>query len=269
MLFFSIFYIYYFHILKQELNEMESDFYESAIFHIDREEKSHSSMPSRHYHNMNEIHKLVNSSGATFERIILEFKKEFIDDIFPNQTLVDLFSSFGKGQPMVKLSGQEQTFIEKHFDTMIREYTQRPPGYEFYLKTLLFELLLFIYRKQDSNFSPASKEVNLVHKKIFEIVDYINLHYNEQQTIQQISKRFYISPSYFCKTFRENTGFTFTEYLNNVRIKEGCTLLTHGNDKVATIAQKVGFESLTHFGRMFKEITGMSPLKYRQNYRVN
>ncbi|GGH09183.1 AraC family transcriptional regulator [Paenibacillus segetis] len=280
--------------------EMESDFYEAALFHIDRERKLYSSMPSRHYHNgyeifylvsgdtcyfvddkayqvvggvlmiinMNEIHKLVNSSGETFERITLEFKSEFIEGIFPDNSSIDIFSSFTKGLPMIKLSGQEQGAIEKRFDTMIHEYTQQPPGYESYLKMLLFELLLFIYRKMESNPRPALNEANLVHKKIFEIVDYLNRHYDEQHTIGQISKNFYISPSYFCKTFRENTGFTFTEYLNNVRIKEARNLLTHGTDKISTIAESVGFESLTHFGRIFKEITGMSPLKYRQNYKV-
>jgi len=284
----------------KELSKLESDFYEAALFHIDREKKLHSSMPSTHYHNgyeifylvsgdtcyfiddkayqvvggmlliinMNDIHKLVNSSGKTFERITLEFKKEFIDCIFPNNQSIDLLSSFAKGLPMIKLSGQEQIFIEQRFDIMINEYTQKPPGYEFYLKTLLFELLLFIYRKKDSNSRPAFTEANLINKKIFEIVDYLNLHFDEQHTIQQISKKFYISPSYFCKTFRENTGFTFTEYLNNVRIKEARVLLTQRVDKVAAIAEQVGFESLTHFGRIFKEITGLSPLKYRQMFKI-
>ncbi|MDQ0091534.1 AraC-like DNA-binding protein [Paenibacillus anaericanus] len=279
---------------------MESDFYEAALFHIDRERKRHSSMPSRHYHNgyeifylvsgdicyfiddkayqvvggvlviinMNVIHKLVNSSGDSFERITLEFKKEFLEGIFPDNQFIDVLSSFAKGLPLINLSGQDQGFIEKRFDKMIHEYSQKPPGYEFYLKMLLFELLLFIYRKMDSIPDPPLSEVNLVHKKIFEIVDYLNRHYDEQHTIQQISQKFYISPSYFCKTFKENTGFTFTEYLNNVRIKEACTLLTRGNVKVAAIAESVGFESLTHFGRIFKEITGMAPLKYRKNYKV-
>ncbi|GGD95944.1 helix-turn-helix domain-containing protein [Paenibacillus nasutitermitis] len=279
---------------------MESDFYEAARFHIDREKKYQSSMPSRHYHNgyeifylisgdicyfiddkayqvvggvllminMNEIHKLVNSSGGTFERITLEFKKEFIDAIFPDNDSFDVLSTFTLGQPMIRLSGYEQSFIENQFSKMIHEFTKKPTGYEYYLKTLLFELLLFLRRKMESMPDVAQAETNLVNKKVFEIVDYLNRHYDRQHTIHAISSQFYISPSYFCKTFRENTGFTFTEYLNNVRIKEARALLTGGSDKVAHIAERVGFESLTHFGRIFKEITGLSPLKYRRYYKA-
>ncbi|MFU1793635.1 AraC family transcriptional regulator [Paenibacillus azoreducens] len=275
---------------------METDFYEASMFYIDRERKLQSSMPAHHYHdgyeifylvsgdicyfidgkayqavsgalfiiNMNEIHKLVNSSGATFERVTLEFKKEFLEDLFAGGLPVDVMSGFRQGRPFIKLSALEQSFAERLFEQMIHEFVNRPEGYEPNLKTLLFQLLLFIHRKMGA--APAAEQtvVNSIHKKTFEIVDYINRHYDQKLTIEQISRRFYISPSYFCKTFRKSTGFTFTEYVNNVRIKEAKVQLAKGSDKVAEIAERVGFESLTHFGRIFKEFTGLSPLKYRQ-----
>ncbi|MEC0168226.1 helix-turn-helix domain-containing protein [Paenibacillus graminis] len=52
-----------------------------------------------------------------------------------------------------------------------------------------------------------------------------------------------------------------------VRIKEARTLLVGTGLKVSQIAEKIGFDNMTHFGRVFKEITGLSPLKYRQTYR--
>ncbi|MWV46785.1 AraC family transcriptional regulator [Paenibacillus sp. HJL G12] len=279
---------------------METNFYEASTFYIDRERKFQSSMPAHHYHNgyeifylvsgdicyfiddkayqavsgalliidMNEIHKLVNSSGASFERVTLEFKKDFLDDLFPCGLTVDVMSSFSRGRPFVKLSGQEMSFVERLLDQMIHEFTKMPEGYEPNLKTLLFQLLLFIHRKMSASPAADQTAVNSIHKKTFEIVDYVNRHYDEKLTIEQISSRFYISPSHFCKTFRKSTGFTFTEYLNNVRIKEAKVLLTGGSDKVANIADTVGFESLTHFGRIFKEFTGLSPLKYRQQYKT-
>lgn len=273
------------------------EFYEASRFYIDRERKKRSSMPSRHYHNgyeifylvsgdicyfigdrayqavsgslfvidMNEIHKLVNAGGASFERVTLEFKKEFLDDLFARGMPVDVMSGFSRGLPFIKLSVQERGLVERLFDHMIREFTEKPEGYESCLKTLLYQLLLLIRRKTNA----ASAEQPLVHSvrnKTFEIVDYINRHYQEKLTIADIAQRYGISPSYFCKTFRQSTGYTFTEYVNHVRIKEAKGLLAAGNDKVAAVAGQVGFESLTHFGRVFKEVTGMSPLKYRRQY---
>ncbi|MFC5701884.1 helix-turn-helix domain-containing protein [Cohnella faecalis] len=281
---------------------METNFYEAQNFDISREKKYQSSMPTQHYHNgfeifylvagdvcyfindkayqvvggvmllidVDEIHKLVNFSGDTFERITLVFKREFIEGIFPGNHSFDVLSCFLKDRHMLTFSGYEQSFIEKLFDKMISEFTKQPPGYEFYLKTLLFELLIFIYRHLESSQTKAySEENNIVNRKIFDIVDFLNRNYDKQHTIRDISSRFFISPSYFCKSFRDSTGFTFTEYLNNVRIKEARVLLTQTGMKVADVAEKVGFENLTHFGRVFKEITGLSPLKYRQANRVN
>lgn len=278
---------------------MESSFYEAAKFDISRERKTDTSMPSRHYHNgyeifylvsgdisyfiedksyqvvggalliinVNEIHKLVNSSRESFERITLLFQEEFLEDMFPYNDSFHVLSSFSSGKNFMPLNGQEQSMIEKLFDKMIAEFIKQPPGYEYYLKTLLFELLIFLYRKTSTLPAAEHDGSNPINKKIFEIVDYLNQHYHENQTIQGISSRFFISSSYFCKMFRENTGFTFTEYLNNVRIKEARQLLTGSTLKIADIAEKVGFESMTHFGRIFKDITGHSPLKYRQAYK--
>ncbi|MED5016089.1 helix-turn-helix domain-containing protein [Paenibacillus chibensis] len=275
---------------------MESNFYEASMFYVDKGRKYQSSMPMHHYHDgyeifylvsgdicyfigdqayqavsgalfiigMNEIHKLVNASGATFERITLEFKKEFLEGLFPEGQSFDVMSSFNEGRPFVKLTGQEQGYVERHLEHMIHEFTHMPEGYEACLQTLLFQLLLFILRKMSSAQAPEQTSIGTIHKKTFEIVDYMNRHYAERLTIEGISKRFYISPSHFCKTFRKSTGFTFTEYLNHVRIKEAKALLIGTSDKVADVAERVGFESLTHFGRTFKELTGMPPLKYRR-----
>jgi len=276
---------------------MGTEFYEASLFYIDRERKRQSSMPSRHYHNgyeifylvsgdicyfigdkayqavsgalfiigMNEIHKLVNAGGASFERVTLEFKKEFLEDLFFGGLPVDVMSGFSRGMPFIKLSVQEREAAERIFDQMIHEFAEKREGYEPCLKTLLFQLLLLIRR----NANAASAEqplVHSVHNKTFEIVEYINRHYNQKLTIAEIARRFYVSPSYFCKTFRKSTGYTFTEYVNHVRIKEAKALLASGKDKVSAVAEQVGFESLTHFGRVFKEIAGLSPLKYRQQY---
>ncbi|MNO21230.1 Arabinose operon regulatory protein [compost metagenome] len=256
-------------------------------------------MPARHYHNgyeifylvsgdvcyfiedkayqlvggvlllidMNEIHKLVNAGGDSFERITLVFKREFMEDLFPGNKNFDVLSSFSQKGHLLRFSGAEQSAIEHLFDKMVSEFNNKPPGYEFYLKTLMFELLIFIYRHQEAAPRGATQETRIVNKKIFEVVDYLNRHYHQRHSVNDIAKRFYISPSYFCKTFRDSTGFTFTEYLNNILIKEARALLVGTGLKVSQIAEKIGFDNMTHFGRVFKEITGLSPLKYRQTYR--
>lgn len=71
------------------------------------------------------------------------------------------------------------------------------------------------------------------------------------------------STFYFCKLFKKATGLTFTDYLSRVRIEKAKNLLLNPNLRVSEIAYEVGFQSLTHFNRMFRKLAGQSPTHYR------
>ena len=71
------------------------------------------------------------------------------------------------------------------------------------------------------------------------------------------------STFYFCKMFKKITGINFTDYVSRVRIEKSKNLLLNPNLRVSEIAFEVGFQSLTHFNRVFKKILGQSPTEYR------
>ena len=72
------------------------------------------------------------------------------------------------------------------------------------------------------------------------------------------------SKFYFCKMFKKATGINFTDYLSRVRTERAKNLLLNPNLRVSEIAYEVGFQSLTHFNRVFKRILGRSPTDYRE-----
>ena len=96
-------------------------------------------------------------------------------------------------------------------------------------------------------------------------MQYINLNFAEPLTLSSVSKHFYISPNYLSLIFKEVTGFNFVEYLNILRIKEAQRLFANSNFKVIKVAEEVGFGSISHFARVFKKVTGYSPLNYKKN----
>jgi AraC-like DNA-binding protein len=63
--------------------------------------------------------------------------------------------------------------------------------------------------------------------------------------------------------FKKVTGINFTDYLSRVRIEKSKNLLLNPNLRVSEIAYEVGFQSLTHFNRVFKKILGQAPTEYR------
>lgn len=79
-----------------------------------------------------------------------------------------------------------------------------------------------------------------------------------------VAKAVNTSTFYFCKLFKRATGLTFTEYLARVRIEKAKTLLLDSNRRISELAYDVGFQSLTHFNRVFRKIVGQSPTAYRQ-----
>jgi YesN/AraC family two-component response regulator len=217
--------------------------------------------------NKNEIHKTthVDSSNTMHERILIEFKKEFLGSIIDDINDTDLFSCFHQNINVLRLNINEQSFIENLLFKMVSENKRQSEGFKTYLKVSLVELLLFITRCVAKVSTNHFEYPNAVHKKISDIVKHINNHYMENLTLTSISKKFFISPYYFSRTFKEVTGFTFVEYVNSVRIKEAQRLLRESKLNVTQIAEKVGYENITHFGRVFKAITGFSPLKYKKN----
>ncbi|NLV62675.1 MAG: helix-turn-helix transcriptional regulator, partial [Clostridiaceae bacterium] len=71
--------------------------------------------------------------------------------------------------------------------------------------------------------------------------------------ISDISGKFYISPYYFSRIFKDATNFTFVKYLNSLRVKESQKLLLNTNMKIKTMCKKVGFGSVSQYNRVFKK----------------
>jgi AraC-like DNA-binding protein len=93
--------------------------------------------------------------------------------------------------------------------------------------------------------------------------EYIHEHQTEELSLGQVAKAVNTSTFYFCKMFKKVTGINFTDYLSRVRIEKSKNLLLNPNLRVSEIAFEVGFQSLTHFNRVFKRILGQSPTEYR------
>jgi len=92
---------------------------------------------------------------------------------------------------------------------------------------------------------------------------YIEEHQAEDLSLGQVARAVATSSFYFCKIFKKMTGINFTEYLSRVRIEKSKNLLLNPNLRVSEIAYEVGFQSLTHFNRVFKRVLGQSPTDYR------
>ena len=94
---------------------------------------------------------------------------------------------------------------------------------------------------------------------------YIQEHQTENVRLGEVAKAVNTSTFYFCKMFKKVAGLNFTDYLSRVRIEKSKNLLLNPNLRISEIAYEVGFQSLTHFNRVFRKLMGESPTDYRSH----
>lgn len=213
----------------------------------------------------NIVHRTINAAMPEHERLIVNIHPTFIGmaDSSP-QAVPDVLQPLMEREYLVvRLSLQDRVSIDGLAEAIIREMRERKPGFELFAKTLVQQLLILCCRHAEQGSMKPVASPSVMHERISEIAQYINRHYMDDLSLQRVADQFYISPYYLSRFFKEATGFTFVEYLNSVRIKEAKKLLEQTPIKVSLIARKVGFGSVTHFGRVFKTVTGRAPLFYR------
>ena len=217
--------------------------------------------------NRYDIHYTTAASGQECERYLITFKKEFLDSL-ANSLQVHWMDCLDQEIHVIDFNPLEQPLIESLLCSMLTEYQTALPGYEAYLKSALLQLFIIINRYSNQTTEEHLGYMNTTHKIVSESISYINDNFSEAISLRSISQKFFLSSCYFSKIFKKSTGLTFTDYLNRVRIKEAQTLLHRTTMNINDIAEAVGFNSTTHFDRIFKKHMGMSPLAYKKNIKL-
>jgi two-component system response regulator YesN len=108
------------------------------------------------------------------------------------------------------------------------------------------------------------KDYSNMRKIIMKALQYINSHYRENISLNDVARYINVSPSYFSVLFKKNMGKTFTDYLCSLRIYNAQLMLQDPICKIYEIAQSVGYDDYRHFSKVFKRFTGMTPTEYRE-----
>ncbi|MDD3204679.1 MAG: response regulator [Lachnospiraceae bacterium] len=95
---------------------------------------------------------------------------------------------------------------------------------------------------------------------------YIQNHFKEQITLEEVSDAVGLSAGYFSVLFKKETGEGFAKYLINIRVEQAKILLRESNVSVADICKSVGYNDLKHFTHTFDKATGLKPGAYRKLY---
>lgn len=117
--------------------------------------------------------------------------------------------------------------------------------------------------ERDTGFSAMQKRDSLVRA----IGSYIDAHYCDDLSLQEISEAVHSSPSTVSHSFKKETGFSPMQYVTQRRIGEAQSMLAETDIPIKDIEEKLGFLSSSHFIKMFKKYAATTPSEYRRNFR--
>lgn len=153
-------------------------------------------------------------------------------------------------------------------------------GRYFMLKSCLIQVLCLIsrFQQQEKENNPETnaqqlcefKTVNNKKYIVGKIRKYMEEHYREKISLDQIATNMYLSPFYISKLFKSETGDTPINYLISLRMGKAKELLDTSPDiSVQAVAFAVGYEDAYHFSKLFKKYYGLSPMYYKARTNCN
>lgn len=167
--------------------------------------------------------------------------------------------------PCIALSPSNQAVVTSLFERVAHELLNPQKSTDALVWSLVTQMLVCVQR--ENGIDTSSVQVSEHMKgRLSELMDYLNAHFREDLTLEDVARRFDVTPAHLSRTFKKATRFGFVEYINTQRVAECCRLLRTTDLSVLDIALQCGFGSLTQFGRCFRELTGSSPRGYRRDY---
>jgi len=192
---------------------------------------------------------------------LVQFKPEFLGDTFfeiPEMKPIHiLFEKAKKGiifgvKTKQKLGAKIEKLTEKK-------------GFKQVL--ILLEILHTLSKSEDytllnaDGFAFEAQPQN--NNKIDEIFKYINENFNQHISLDEIAGLVSMTVPAFCRFFKKSTGKTFTKLVNEYRVVHATKLLSESQSSITDICFECGFNNFSHFNKLFKEFTGKSASKYR------
>ena len=217
--------------------------------------------------NRSTVHKTLESGMQGHERIVLYLQPELFHAMLVSSELAEgLAEPFRWDIPIVRFPAHIAKVTEGIVAEMVKEMRKPDEGSGMLLRHRTLELLLHTYRHRHLGRIQMDDQDPALHPKIQIVVRYLNENYQSPLTLPEVAGKFRISSHYLSRLFKQTTGFTFSDYLNLLRVKEAQRLLRESEESVTDIALLAGFGNFSHFGKMFKRAVQMSPRTYRQEY---
>jgi beta-xylosidase/AraC-like DNA-binding protein len=153
--------------------------------------------------------------------------------------------------------------MRKFLSELLLAYCRQEEGSQLEIHILICKILLTLIQQFKGTRSD-SNQIDSNDQRLREIISYVNQHFDEPITLEDVAKHFYLSPSYFSRYFKQHFGTGFSRYVMKIRLEHSVKDLQYTKDSITYISMKNGFPNTKSFSTLFKEVYGETPHTFRE-----
>lgn len=194
--------------------------------------------------------------GIPFRRVVLYFRPEAV--LYPH-----LLEEIASEVCVVRPGGANLRAVENVVEELLTAQDVLGDGAQYEMNLLITQLLVKLMRAE-------RRDARLARRagRIADVIHHLHDHYAEPIDLTTLAERFFSSPFYLSREFKKHTGSTIIGYVNGLRIGRAERLLQETDRPVSRISAEVGFANVSHFNRVFRARTDMSPSQCRAREKV-
>lgn len=202
--------------------------------------------------------------GDDMHLLVMVFSPEFVAEklsVFDSEYLKPFVE---RGSNFKNRIGSEEPLsheIRKGIREIYKEWEERREGYPLMIKANILRILTMLIRtcQDETKSGEMLKEKKSAMKRLEEAFLYIDTHYCEKITLDEVAASVFMSSNYFSSYFRKVTNISFSDYVTRLRIKYARELLRDTDKSVTEIALECGFNNISNFYRLYKKHVGRPP----------
>lgn len=216
------------------------------------------------------LHRAHVDQSEPYHRTTIHFDPFYFEKYIQPAYAANLLEPFQKLQNVrLQLQGEAKDEVEQLLQTLGELYDRHTAHAHQRFQARFADLMMVIGELcrqplQEAPSFPSSKE-----KRVQAVISYIESHYRDDITLEDLQWDLHLSKFYLAKTFREVTGITIFQFLMQRRIYHAKLELIQAGGSITDIGYDAGFKHPSHFSRAFKAHTGLTPEQYRRRHGIS
>ncbi len=205
----------------------------------------------------------------TMDVLVLTFSSDIVADpasSCDDEYLKPFFYLGSHFQNLISSSDKRTSQIHDIMEEIARESRLREKGYEGMIRSDILRILTLLirhYEKEDLTLDISLNEKKRSMKRLEQALYYINAHYTDQLSLEEVSALAYMSPTYFSTYFKNVTSQNYSDYVTRLRLNRVQELFMTTDRSVSAIAMECGFRNMSNFYRLYKKHIGPLPQKHK------